>query len=118
MDGESLVSADGAALIDGLTNDVDDSAERLGADGDSDGVASIHDRLSTHETLSGVERDGAHVVATQVLGDLEDEAVLGALNFERVENRRKLTLELHIDDGANDLRNLARSRAELACKQR
>ena len=118
MDGQELLSSNGATLIDGLTNDIDDAAEGLRTDGNLNGIASVADGLATHKTLSGVERNGAHVVATQVLGDLEDEAVLGALNLERVENRRKLTLELHIDDGANDLRNLARSRAELACQQR
>ena len=109
MDGQEALSVDGATLINGLTNDIDDSAEGAGTDGNLNGIASVDDGLATHETLSGVESDGAHVVATQVLGDLEDEAVLGAFNFERVENRRKLTLELHIDDGANDLRDFARS---------
>lgn len=118
MNGKEALGVDGAAFVDGLTNHIDDSAEGAGADGNLNGVASVDDWLAADETLSGVKSDGAHVVATQVLGDLEDEAVLGAFNFERVENRRKLTLELHIDDGANDLRNLARSRAELACKQR
>ena len=118
MDGQEALSVDGATLVNGLTNDIDDSAEGAGADGNLNGVTSVDDWLAADETLSGVESDGAHVVATQVLGDLEDEAVLGALNLERVENRRKLTLELHIDDGANDLRNLARSRAELACQQK
>ena len=118
MDGKVFGGINWTTFINGLTNHIDDSAEGAGADGNLNGVASVDDWLAADETLSGVESDGAHVVATQVLGDLEDEAVLGAFNFERVENRRKLTLELHIDDGANDLRNLARSRAELACKQR
>ena len=112
MDGESLVSADGAALIDGLTNDVDDSAERLGADGDSDGVASIHDRLSTHETLSGVESDRSHVVSTQVLGDLENETVTSALHLESIENGGKFTLELHVDDSTDNLGNLSSGAAK------
>ena len=112
MDGESLVSADGAALIDGLTNDVDDSAERLGADGDSDGVASIHDRLSTHETLSGVESNRSHVVSTQVLGDLENETVTSALHLESIENGGKFTLELHVDDSTDNLGNLSSGAAK------
>ena len=107
MDGESLVSADGAALIDGLTNDVDDSAECLWADGHTDRVASVLDGLSTHETLCGVESDSSHVVSTQVLGDLENETMSSALYLESIENGRKFTLELHVDDSTNDLGNLS-----------
>ena len=111
MDGKELLSADGATLIDGLTNDIDDAAEGLRTDGNLNGIASVADGLATHKTLSGVERNGAHVVATQVLGDLEDETVLSALNFERVEDGRKFALELHIDDGTNNLGNLSRGEA-------
>ena len=120
MDGQEALGVDGATLVDGLADDIDDSAEGAGTDGNLNGIASVDDGLATHETLSGVESDGAHVVATQVLGDLEDETVFSLLNFERVEDRRKLTLELHIDDGANDLRDFARSnrRAKGAYLQR
>jgi hypothetical protein len=38
-----------------------------------------------------------------VLGDLKYESVVGSLNLERVENRRKFTFELHVDDGSDDL---------------
>ena len=112
VDRVELRRLDWAALIDGLTNDVDDSAERLGADGDSDGVASIHDRLSTHETLSGVESDRSHVVSTQVLGDLENETVTSALHLESIENGGKFTLELHVDDSTDNLGNLSSGAAK------
>ena len=112
MDGKELGCADGAALVDRLANHVDDSAEGLGADGHLNGVASVLHGLATHQTLSGVERDGAHVVATQVLSDLEDEAVLGALNFQGVHNGREFALELHVDDGTDDLGNLSGRGAE------
>ena len=111
MDGKEALGVDGAALVDGLTNHIDDSAEGAGADGNLNGVTSVDDWLAADETLSGVKSDGAHVVATQVLGDLEDETVLGTLNLERVEDRRKFALELHIDDGTNNLGNLSRGEA-------
>ena len=118
MDGQELLSSNGATLIDGLTDDVDDAAEGLGTDGHLNGIASVTDRLTTHKTLGGVEGDGAHVVATQVLGDLEDETVLGTLNLERVEDRRKFALELHIDDGTNNLGNLSRGEAAYSKDER
>ena len=112
MDGQELFTSNGTTLIDRLANHVDDSAERLGADGHHDGVASVLDGLATHKALGGVQGDRAHVVATQMLGDLEHETVLGALNFESIEDGGKLTLKLHINDGADDLGNFPVSRAE------
>ena len=116
MDGQELVGSDGAALVDWLTNNVDDSAESFRADGHLDGITGVLDGLAADETLSGVESDGAHVVSTQVLGDLKDEAVLGALDFERIHDRGKFTFELHVDDGTDNLGNLSSGGAEATCK--
>ena len=118
MDGEVLVGVDWASLVNGLTNDIDDTAESLGADGHLNGVASVLNGLSTHKTLSGVESDGTHVVATQMLGDLEDETVLGALDLKRVEDRRQIALEFDIDDGTDNLGNLSSGSAESTCYDR
>ena len=107
MDGSVLVGVNGATLVDGLTNDVDNAAESLGADGNQNGVAGVHDGLATDETLGGVQSDGTHVVTTEMLSDLEHESVLGTLNFESVENRGELARELHVNDGTNNLRNLS-----------
>jgi hypothetical protein len=38
-----------------------------------------------------------------MLSDLEDESVLGSLDFESVQDGRECPVELHIDDGTNDL---------------
>jgi hypothetical protein len=38
-----------------------------------------------------------------MLGDLEDESVLDTLDFEGVEDGGDLSLELHVDDGTDDL---------------
>ena len=112
MDRQNLLVSNGTALVDRLTNNIDDSAKSLGADRHLNGVASVEDGLAADKTLSGVEGDGAHVVATQMLGDLEHETVLGSLHLERVENGGQFAFELHIDDGTDDLGNLTRGGAE------
>ena len=43
----------------------------------------------------------------EVLGDLEDEALAVIIGFERVQDLRQMVLELHVDDGADDLGDLA-----------
>jgi len=42
-----------------------------------------------------------------VLGDFENEAALGSLDFKSIENGGKLAFKLHVDDGTNNLRNLS-----------
>ena len=89
MDWSEFVGLDGTSFIDGLSNDINDSSESLGADWHKNGVASVSDGLSANETLGGVEGNCSDVVATQVLGDLQNEPVLSSLNLEGVENRGK-----------------------------
>lgn len=107
MDWAVLVRVDGATFVNGLTNHVDDSAESLGADGHKNGSAGIGDGLATHEAFGGVQSDGSHVVATEMLGDLEHESVFSSVDLKGVENWGQLSLELHVDDGTNNLRNLS-----------
>ena len=112
---EELLGVNGTTLVDGLTNDIDDAAESLRADGHLNGGLSVDDGLATHETLGGVEGDSAHVVATQVLGDLKDETVLGVLYLKSIENGREFTLELDVNDGTDNLGNLSIHGAEGSC---
>ena len=107
MDGKELVGVDGTLLVNGLTDDIDNSTESLGADGHLNGAASVNDALASDEALSGVEGNGSHVVATEMLGDLEHESVFSSVDLKSVENWGQSTLELHVHDGTNNLRNLS-----------
>ena len=104
VDREELDALDGTTLVNGLANDVHDTAEGRGADGDTDGGTGVNDLLATDETLGTVHGNGADRVLTKVSGDLEDETTTVEVNdLERVENGRKvLRLELHVDDGTDD----------------
>ena len=42
-----------------------------------------------------------------MLGDLEHQAVAVVAGLERVQDRRQIAVELHVDDGADDLRDAA-----------
>ena len=107
MDGQVLGGLDGALLVDGLTNDVHDSAEGGGSNGHHDGVAGVVDLLTSDETLGGVQSDGSHVVATQVLGDFQNQSVLDPLHLKGVQNGGQVAFELHVDNGTNHLGNLS-----------
>merc|ERR1712061_443580 len=97
-----LVCVDRAPLIDGVADDVDDSAQRLLAHRDGDGEAGVDDLLSTHETFRAVHGNGAHGVLSQMLRNLQDEPRLASLHVQGVQDLGEALVELHVDDGTND----------------
>ena len=96
MDRSSDVALDRALLVDGLTNDVQDTAEGAGADGNHDRSTGVLHLLASDETLGGLHTDGADGVLTQVLGNLEDEAGRAGGNghLKGVQDGGKVTIEL------------------------
>jgi hypothetical protein len=50
VNGKELLGLDGTTLIDGLTNDVDDTAKDFLTDGNGDGSTSVNDLLATDKT--------------------------------------------------------------------
>merc|ERR1719449_195556 len=107
VDGLPLVGVNGAPLVNGISDNVDNSAESLGSDGDHDGVASVIDNVSSDETLSTVHGNGPDGVLSQMLGDLQDELGGPVLDLEGVEDLGKSIIELNIDNGTNDRDNLS-----------
>jgi hypothetical protein len=55
-----------------------------------------------------IHGDAAHGGFAELLGDFEHEAVALVLGFERVQDFRQMAVELHVDDGADDLGDAAR----------
>ncbi len=103
VNGAPFVGLDGARLVHRLADHVNDAPERLGADWHGDGAAGVGDLLAPHQALGRIHGDGAHGVLAQVLRDLEHQARAVVLGLERIEDRRQLIVELHVDDGARDL---------------
>lgn len=103
MDWEVFICVNWALLIDWLTNNVNNSSESLWSDWDDNWAAGVLDTLSSNESLSGIQGNGPHIVTTQMLGDLQYESVICSLHLKGIENWWKISLELHIDDGTNNL---------------
>jgi hypothetical protein len=104
---------DRALLVDRRADDVHDAAQRAGSDRRQDRAARVGDRLAAGQALGGVHGDGADHVLTQVLGDLEHEGeglarlLVDVLGFQRRQNGRQVTVELHVHDGADHLGDAA-----------
>ena len=107
MDWVFYFCVNGPSFVDGITNNVHDSAQCLRTNWNTDGSTSVNDLLSSDKTFSGVHGDGSDPGVTKMLGNFQDQSVLDALNFERVENWRDFAFELNIDDGADDLGDLS-----------
>jgi hypothetical protein len=54
VNGEELLGLDGTTLIDGLTNNVDDTAKDFLTDGNGDGSTSVNNLLATDETCKRI----------------------------------------------------------------
>ena len=63
--------------------------------------------LTTDQTLGRVHRDGPHRVLAKVLRHFEDQSFAVVVGFQRVQNRGQIAIELHVDDGADDLSDFA-----------
>lgn len=109
VNGELLVSLDGTTLINGLANDVHDTAKGALADGDHDGGTGVDDLLTTDETLGTIHGNGTAGVLTKVGSNFEDETTTVEVDdLERIENRGEVfAVELNIDDGTDDSLNSA-----------
>ena len=103
MDGAVAFRFDRPGFIDRLADHVHDAAERAHTNRHHDRVAGVADFLAADQTFRRIHRDGAHRGFTEMLGDLEHEAVAAVLRLERVQNGRQVAFELHVDDGADDL---------------
>ena len=107
MDGALAFGLDRTGFVDRLADDVHDAAERPVTHGHRDRLACVGHFLAAHQAFGRVHGDGAHGVLAQVLGDLEHQAVALVLGLERVQDLGQVTVELHVDDGADDLNDFA-----------
>jgi hypothetical protein len=103
VNGSVFSCVDGTSLIDWLSNDIDNSTESFWTDWHENGSTGIGDTLTSNETFSGIQGDGSHVVASQMLSDFQDQSVLSTFYFEGIQNGWQLAIEVHINDGTNNL---------------
>ena len=80
------------------------------------GAPVSYDGLAAHQTFGGVHGDAAHGVLAEMLGDFEHQAVAAVLGLQRVQDRRQVAVEMHVDDGADDLARPCRP--EPTCAER
>ena len=100
---------EGTNEVNRLADDVDDAAEHARADRNRDRGAGVKDVLTADQAFGRVHGDGAHGVLTEMLRDFENQALAAVLGLKRVQDRWQMILELHVDDGADDLRDLSDS---------
>ncbi len=107
VDWQAAVGHDRTALVHGVADHVEDAAQGLGANRHHDRLARI-DRLgAAHQAVGRVHRDRAHDVLAELLRHFEDQRAAGVVDGQRVQDLRQFTVEMDIDDGADDLGDAA-----------
>ncbi len=69
------------------------------------GCAGIARFLAADQAFGRIHCDRAHGGFAQMLRNLEHQTVALVIEFERIQDRRQMVLELHVDDGARNLRD-------------
>merc|ERR1719376_1335729 len=113
--GQKVHNLDGAPLVNGLTDDVDDAAEGSGTHRDGDGGAHIMHGLPPDQTLGTVHSNGAHGALSQVLGHLQHQPGGATLHLKGVQDGRQVSVELHVHHSTNDCHDLAILGPSLRC---
>mmetsp|Transcript_16102 Transcript_16102/g.35688 ORF Transcript_16102/g.35688 Transcript_16102/m.35688 type:complete len:366 (+) Transcript_16102:789-1886(+) len=105
VNGGEDITQDGALLVHGLSDDVQNTAQGAGADGHHDGGALVDHLLSSDQPLCCLHGNSAHGVLSQMLGHLQHEAgvALGHGHLKGVEDGGQGSIELHIHHGTDDL---------------
>lgn len=109
MDGRELDTLDRPSLINGFTDDVHDTTESSGTDGNLDGSTGIDNLLATNKTFSTIHSNGTDGVLSKVSSNLKNETTaMEILDLEGVENWGEvLRVELNVDNGTNDSLHLS-----------
>ena len=109
VDRAELDALNRTPLVNGLANDIHDTAQSTLSDRNPNGSTSVDDLLSADETLGTVHSNGSDRVLAKMSSDLEDKTTtVEVLDFKGVQDRRQvLGLELYIHDGTNDRFDLA-----------
>ena len=84
MDRQKLIGVDGSSLVDWLPDDVDDTAERSGADRNGDRAASIPAWLATDESFRTVHGDGSDDILSEMLSHLCSKGKLTLIVYEPI----------------------------------
>jgi hypothetical protein len=103
MDRIGLLRSNRAALVDRFADDVDDAAQRLRSNRHVDRRARVLDFLAAHKTFGRVHRDAAHRAFAEMLRDFENQRLVLVFEMQRIEDLRKLAIEMHVDHGAHHL---------------
>ncbi len=97
---------DRAGLVDRATQHVHDAAQGAGADRHRDGAAGVVGDQATLQAIGGTQRDGADDAVAKLLLDFQGD--VGVLDLQRVVHLRHVAArEFDVDDGADDLNDLA-----------
>ena len=112
VDRVASLALHGALAVDRLADDVEEPPERVLSDGHRDRAAGVGHLHAASQAVGGLHRDGAHPVVPEVLLHLRRDflaALVLALHGEGVVDLGQLALlEAHVEDGTDDLDDLAR----------
>ena len=107
MNWQTGARTDRTALIDGLPDNVQDAAERFRAHRHLDRAACVLGFLATHHPFGGIHCYAANGVLAQMLRHFQHQFVAIIVRRQGVQDRWQITIEMDVDNCAQNLRYLA-----------
>ncbi len=107
MNRATLFCQDRAFFVNRITNNVHDTTKCRVTNWHLNCRICVGHFLTTNETFSCVHSDTAHCVFTKVLCHFHGQHLAVVVCCQRVQNLWQVVTELHVNDGADDLDDLA-----------
>src|SRR4029079_18577428 len=97
VDRRGLSGGHRTALVDRITDHVDDAPQRLRPDRDRNGAAGIDYFPPAHKAVGRIHGDATYRVLDQMLRHFEHEGLALILHMQRIQDQRQLAIELNVD---------------------
>ncbi len=106
MDFPGIAGGDRTGFVDRAAEHVHDAAQGASADRHGDAAAGVGGHQVALQAIGGAQRDAADHAVTELL--LHFQGDFGVVHLQRVVHlRHRLAGEFDVDDGADDLNDLA-----------
>ena len=107
MDRPLAFRHDRTGLIHRIADHVDDASEQARTDRHRNRRPGVAHFLTADQPFAGVHRHRAHRVFAELLRHFEHQPIALVGGFERVQDRRQIAFEMHVDDRADDLGDMS-----------
>ena len=81
MNGVIFLGVNWASFVDWLSDDIDDSAQSFRSDWNHNGISGVSYSLSSHQSVSLIQRNCSHTGVSQMLSNFQNQTVINTFHL-------------------------------------